>query len=88
MTARACCWTVQVPGERAAWLASPSGPLRDGRGFLRPGVVQNLGGGLVRLDATAVASLAGHGGDGRVVPARGGKVMAIGQDAYPLVPGC
>ena len=49
-----------------------------------PGRVEYLGGGVVRLDDDAVATLAGLGADEdfRVVASDGGPVLVIGKDRY------
>jgi hypothetical protein len=49
-----------------------------------PGRVEYLGGGVVRLDEDAVATLAGLGADEdfRVVAIDGGPVLMVGEDRY------
>jgi hypothetical protein len=61
------------------------GPFHSRQGVgAPPGRVEYLGGGVVRLDEDAVATLAGLGADEdfRVVASDGGPVLVIGKDRY------
>jgi hypothetical protein len=71
----------RVPAARAP-CRGPFAP-RPGIGA-PPGRVDYLGGGVVRLDEDAVATLAGLGADEdfRVVASDGGPVLVIGKDRY------
>lgn len=71
----------QVPEARVP-CRGPFAP-RPGVGA-PPGRVQYLGGGVVRLDQDAVATLAGLGADEdfRVVASDGGPVLMVGEDRY------
>jgi hypothetical protein len=71
----------QVPEARVP-CRGPFAP-RPGSGC-PPGRVEYIGGGVVRLDEDAVATLAGLGTDEdfRVVATDGGPVLMIGEDRY------
>lgn len=70
-------------------LASPAGrpvrgPFVPGGGPPLPGRVEYLGGGMVRLDETAISALAelGEGEDFRAVMTTAGPVLLVGTDSY------
>ena len=63
-------------------LRGPFGPGRAGQPL--PGRVDYLGGGIVRLDDTAISALAGlaAGEDFRVIRTDAGPVLTVGTDHY------
>jgi hypothetical protein len=64
----------------------PQRPLRGpfGPGLALPGRVEYLGGGVVRLDDTAISALTGlaDGEDFKVTPTSAGPLLTIGTDSY------
>lgn len=81
--AQGSAWVVRVSEAEARWLASPGGAPRDSYGNLLPGCIRHLGGGEVRMDPAALASLRQQG---RVVWEAGGEALVIEQRTYPVVP--